>query len=297
MIVGLSPGSALRYCRRMRELVARVDAVLGGFLEERRGVVASLDERAVPLADEVKRLLDAGGKRIRPAFAIRGYVAAGGPEPAGDDAPILRIAAAFELLHTMAIVHDDLIEGAKERRGVPATAVWFADRASDLGASGDPEELGRAMAVLVGDVAAVWADLLFLRSGFAPELLASALGEYHAVRERMAVGQVLDVGGVAGDPGVARLRGGAYTVEGPLLIGAILAGGSEAVRASLGRYGEALGEAFQLLDDLVDGDAGPQVTRGTIAELIARAKAALDPELLDAPSIRDLEGLADLVAS
>jgi geranylgeranyl diphosphate synthase, type I len=282
------------------DLRARVDAALAAFLDARRDQVERLDPAALPLVDEVRRLVDAGGKRIRPAFCYWGFRAAGGEDGGGPGEAIVRAAAALELLHTMALVHDDLIDGAKERRGVPSTAVWFSGRASELGAPGDPEEFGVSTAILVGDVSAVWADGLLLTSGFAPDVLVQALGVYDDMREQMAVGQYLDVGGAASDPEVARraasLKGGSYTVEGPLLIGVALAGGSEEVMEGLSRFGRPLGEAFQLRDDLEDGEAAAGVTRETVNGLVAEAKASLVPDLLVAESIRALADLADKVA-
>ena len=282
------------------DLRGRVDAALAAFLDERRGRVERLDRGALPLVDEVRRLVDAGGKRIRPAFCYWGFRAAGGGDDAATGDAIVRAAAALELLHTMAIVHDDLIDGAKERRGVPSTAAWFSDRAAELGASGAPRDFGASMAILVGDVSAVWADGLLLASGFAPASLVPALVVYHDMREEMAVGQSLDVGGAAGDPEVARraaaLKGGSYTVEGPLRIGAALAGGSPAVMESLSRFGRPLGEAFQLRDDLDDGEATPGVTAGTVNALVVEARGALDPAVLAAESIQELGRLADKVA-
>ena len=250
-----------------RDLRSRIDDALAAFLDARRDRVERLDPGALRLVEEVRRLVDAGGKRIRPAFCYWGFRAAGGRDDTETGEAIVRAAAALELLHTMAIVHDDLIDGAKERRSVPSTAVWFSEGASELGAPGDPRDFGDAMAILVGDVSAVWADGLLLRSGFSAEALVPALVVYHDMREQMAVGQSLDVGGAAGDPEVARraaaLKGGSYTVEGPLRIGVALAGASTDVGECLSRYGRPLGEAFQLRDDLEDGDAaaGSRETR------------------------------------
>jgi geranylgeranyl diphosphate synthase, type I len=247
--------------------------------------------------------VEAGGKRIRPVFCYWGFRAAGGEDEGEAGEAIVGAAAALELLHTMALVHDDLIDGAKERRGVAATAVWFSERADELGARGEREGFGQAMSVLVGDLAAVFADRMLLESGFPPEALARALALYHPMREDMAIGQYLGlsrVGGAAARPEFARrvaaLRGGGYTVEGPLLIGAALAGGSSDVRECLSRFGRPLGEAFQLRDDLEDGEAAADVTVGTVNGLVAEAKTALDPDLLTAGSIPALRRLADLVS-
>ena len=283
-----------------RDLRERVDAALAAFLDARRERVERLDRGALPLVDEVRRLVDAGGKRIRPAFCYWGFRAAGGQDEGETGEAIVQAAAALELLHTMALVHDDLIDGAKERRGVPSTAAWFSERAAELGAPGDPRDFGASMAILVGDVSAVWADGMLLASGFSPAALVPALVVYHDMREEMAVGQSLDVGGAAVDPEVARraaaLKGGTYTVEGPLRIGAALAGGSPAVGESLSRFGRPLGEAFQLRDDLDDDEATAGVTAGTVNALVDEAKVALDPAILTAESIQALGRLADTVA-
>jgi geranylgeranyl diphosphate synthase type I len=180
------------------DLRSRIDVALATFLDARRDRVERLDPGALMLVDEVRRLVDAGGKRIRPVFCYWGFRAAGGRDDENTGEAIVRAAAALELLHTMAIVHDDLIDGAKERRGVPSTAVWFSERVSELGAPGDPRAFGDSMAILTGDVSAVWADGLLLASGFPPAALVPALVVYHDMREQMAVGQSLDVGGAAG---------------------------------------------------------------------------------------------------
>jgi geranylgeranyl diphosphate synthase, type I len=285
------------------ELPARVDSALMVFLDEQLVRVEQVDPRARPLAEEIGRLLEAGGKRLRPVFCYWGFRAAGGADHGAPGEPIVRAAAALELLHTMALVHDDLIDGAKERRGVPSTVPWFAERADRLGARRESQAFGRAMSVLVGDLAAVLADRLLLQSGFAPDALVRALAIYHPMREDTAIGQYLGLSGAEGStagPEAARraaaLRGGTYTVEGPLLIGAALAGGSPAVRDGLSRFGRPLGEAFQLRDDLQDGDADPGVSRDTVNQLVAEAKASLDPDVLAPEAFPVLRRLADRVA-
>ncbi|HET9672842.1 MAG TPA: polyprenyl synthetase family protein, partial [Actinomycetota bacterium] len=270
---------------------------------ERRRSVSAADPSAVPLVDEIRRLLEAGGKRIRPAFCSWGYRAAGGVDDGTPSAPIVRAAASLELLHTMAIVHDDLLDGAKERRGAPSTPVWFAEHAEELGLQGDPADVGERTAVLVGDLAAVLADRMLAESGFPPQRVVDALAVSHAIRERMAAGEWLDVAVVAGDsgdPGAARraasLKGGSYTVEGPLLIGAALAGAPAAVRNALRAFGRPLGEAFQLRDDLDDGEAPPGVRPDTVRALVAQATAALDRTVLDPGAADALATLARRIA-
>jgi len=251
-------------------LGARVDEVLRIFLAERRGEMVALDPSAAGAVDEIARLLDAGGKRLRPILCYWGYRAGGG----SDGIEICRAASALELLHTMALVHDDLIDAAAERRGVETTPVRLARVAGS--AAG-----GRAGAQLVGDLAAVLADRLLLESGFPPEALARALDHYHRMRMAMAAGQWLELFG--SPPADARstmhnatLRGGAYTAEGPLAIGAALAGASGEVAETLARFAEPLGQAFQLRDDLEDGESAG-VTASDVDALVEHALRALAP--------------------
>jgi len=271
----------------------RIDDVLRAFLTARRQELEWIDARATAPIVEVIKLFEAGGKRIRPAFCYWGYRAAGGP----DGEPILRAAAALELLHTMALIHDDVIDGAAARRGRP-TAQRRQTKAAARRGDPEPERVGTGVAILAGDLAAVLADQLLLDAGFPPERLAAGLEHYHRMRTEMAAGAYLAITGAEADARrLAFLKGGSYTVEGPLVIGAVLAGGSLQVVARLERYGEPLGEAFQLLDDLRDGDASATVSPNDARKLIAEAKDALDPDVLHPDAVAALAGLADLVAT
>ena len=89
----------------------------------------------------------------------------------------------------------------------------------------------------------------------------------------------------------------AYTVEGPLVVGAALAGGADDAIASLRAYGAPLGEAFQLLDDLRDGDAEPGATPEDALALVEVATQALDRRALDPRAVEALAALAELVGA
>jgi geranylgeranyl diphosphate synthase type I len=269
----------------------RVDAVLHAFLDARRAEAVRIDPRAGEPYDEIAALLRAGGKRIRPAFCYWGFRAAGGP----DGGPIVRAAAALELLHTMALIHDDVMDLGRTRRGVPALQVRGTEAASARGHA-DPERHGAAVAILVGDLAAVLADDLMLTSGFAPDRLAAALARYHRMRSETAAGQYLDL--VHADVDVRRLaalKGGVYTVAGPLGIGAALADAEPMIDAALLAYGAPLGEAFQLRDDLRDGEAAEGIDDDVVRALVTSARDALTDASIDPDAVAALRGLADLV--
>jgi len=277
------------------DLRDRVDAALAVFLASVDMELRATDPATTPMIAEIRRLLSAGGKRLRPAFCYWGYRATGAP----DGEPIVRAAAALELLHTMALVHDDLMDEATSRRGV--ASVHAALETSLPGADLPSRRRAAASAaIIVGDLAAVLADRMFLEAGFDPGVTIDALRSYHRMRTAMAAGQFLDVAGVAGgDEAAARraaaLKGGVYTVEGPLAVGAALAGASTPEREALARFGAPLGEAFQLRDDLIDGEGAHGATSASVNALVDEARAALDPAVLDPEAIGALRALADMM--
>lgn len=262
----------------------RVDAVVLSYLGRTEAELGSIHPAAAVLGSELRRLVEAGGKRLRPLLCYLGYRAAGEP----DGPEIIRAAAALELFHTFAIVHDDVMDEDEERRGVPSTPARFIRELEASAPPGEVVRLGRAVAVLVGDVAAVLSERLLLASGFPPGRLGVALARFDDMRLRTAAGQFLDLGGAgARDEILARriaaLKTGAYTVEGPLQIGAALAGAPPALEAALARFAEPLGEAFQVRDDVIDhGEGGiPGASARRVEELVSEALQALDSPMLD----------------
>jgi geranylgeranyl diphosphate synthase type I len=274
----------------LEEIRSRVDEVLDAFLLAQKDEVMGLAPEAGIMVDELLRLVRAGGKRIRPAFCYWGFEAAGGV----DGPPIVRVAAALELFHTFALIHDDVMDESDTRRGVPTTEVRFA-RAR----TGHPDapRYGRSVAVLAGDLAAVLADTLLLDSGFPPERLLPALGRYARMRIEVAAGQLLDIseraGAASGDARVAWLKTGAYTVEGPLHLGALLAGSTPDLLAVLSRYASPLGRAFQLRDDVLDlGDRAAGATPAAVNALIEEAGAAIEDAAIPPEPLHALRSLA-----
>ena len=278
---------------------ARVDAVLGSELERCAIELGRIDPAASTLVEEISRLVFAGGKRLRPAFCVWGYRSVPGADAGGADEAIVRAAAALELLHTMALIHDDLMDGATERRGAASSAPSLSRLAAERGFPVEASRFGQAAAVLAGDLAAVLADRLLLTSGFEADAIVRALAPYHEMRLDMAAGQLLDVAGLASEPGrvrhAARRKGGSYTVEGPLLVGAALAGDRPDVRDALRAYGGPLGEAFQLRDDLHDRDGAHGATSHDVNALVRHARESLRDAPIDPEAAAVLDELASSV--
>jgi geranylgeranyl diphosphate synthase type I len=291
------------------ELRARFDAELAAFLERQdpdwpdgapRGVFTTLH-----------RFVLAGGKRLRPLFCYWGWRSAGG----ADGAPIIAAAAALELFHAFALIHDDIMDGSDRRRGEPSVHRLFADLHTRSSWRGDPASYGRNTALLCGDLCAAWADQMFHECGLSAEQVHQGYGVFAIMRTEVIAGQYLDLVSGVGDGSVAsaltviRMKAARYTVTRPLQIGAALAGAGEESLAALAAFGDPLGDAFQLRDDVLGVFGDPAVTgksilddlregKPTVMMALARGSADRDQqrrlkELFGNPDL-DPEGAAEL---
>ena len=285
--------------RRIADRVtARLDEVLTPELERWAALDPDLRQ---PMA-EIQRLVLSGGKRLRPAFCHWGYVAAGG-DP--NDQIVADAGAAFELMHAFALFHDDVMDDAASRRGEPTTHVVFAERHRSGGWSGESRRFGEGVAILIGDLAFVYADRLL--AGTNP----TAWEIWNELRIELNVGQVLDIlGSVRGVRDVAqaericRYKSGKYTIERPLHLGAALVSPERfaALATPLSAYGLPLGDAFQMRDDVMGafGDVadtgkpvGGDLREGKPTPLLARAIAAATPAQGDVLGLVGRPGLSD----
>ncbi|MCA2211631.1 polyprenyl synthetase family protein [Jidongwangia harbinensis] len=247
------------YVRPVRQdILAEVERELRDFLAAERKRWTAVDARAGTLLDAVTDLIEAGGKRIRPAFCVTGYLAAGGDPDRAER--VVAAAAAMELLHACALIHDDVMDEADRRRGAPTVHVRHARRHQENGWRGEAHRFGESVAILAGDLALIYSDRFMARAAGDAALWAE-------LRAELIVGQFMDVQAAA-DPTadeqlcrwIAVTKSGRYTIERPLVMGAGLAGRTD-LTAAFGRYGAAVGEAFQLRDDLIDAfGAGPDAT-------------------------------------
>ncbi len=252
------------------DLRGRIDAVLLEALRGARADLAARSARSADLADELDRLVAAGGRRVRPTLCVLGSVAAGGPVE-----EVLPAAAGLELFHTFALVHDDVMDDEDERRGVVSTHRRFAK----VDPGGDA--FGRSAAILIGDLAFALGTDLVLSTPLEPARVLAAARRIRAMAVATAAGQYLDIRGEAG-PVVAALKTGAYTAEAPLAIGADLADGTPELHEALGAFARPFGLAFQLLDDAADAHPGPPPASASAeaARSLDEAEAALaDPAI------------------
>jgi geranylgeranyl diphosphate synthase type I len=245
------------------DLGARVRKALEAFLDRQATALDAIADDLGPVADALTEFLLDGGKRLRPAFCYWGWRGAGGADT--DD--VVTAAAALELLHACALIHDDVMDGADMRRGKPAMHRRFASLHRGEQWLGDAETFGRNAAILLGDLCLIWADQMLNTSGLAPDVIARASGTYDEMRGEVMAGQYLDLleqvrGGrdVGRALRVARFKSAKYTVERPLHLGGVLACAAGPVLDAYTAYGIPLGEAFQLRDDVLGVFGNPAQT-------------------------------------
>jgi geranylgeranyl diphosphate synthase type I len=285
------------------DVAQRVTDELLGFIDNERDV---LEPEAHPLLDELEALISAGGKRLRPRFCYWGHRAGGG----SDSSEIVRACAALELLHTFALVHDDVMDRSSSRRRRATTFRALAQLAAGVPHRGDPERFGISAAILTGILGFVLADRLFHRTGFTHEVTARATDRYDRMRMRAVGGQYLDL--VAAHRGeadeatarrIGALKSGGYSVADPLAIGALLATDDPGVVDTLEGYGQPLGEAFQIRDDVLGVFGDPETTgkdrdgdlrEGKQTVLLAKARSLATPAQRGA--LDELVGLPGLTA-
>ena len=245
-----------------------MEATLAEFLTLQVGSLELVDPALGSFARTTRDLVLGGGKRLRPTFAYWGWRGVVGmDEPVESVLPAI---SALELMHTFALVHDDVMDGSATRRGAPTAHRIFAAEHTGAGRMGDADHFGSSSAILVGDLCLIWADQLLARTPVSTATMFAVRACYDRMRIEAVAGQYLDVLGEAQPDAwsverallVARHKTASYTVQRPLQFGMTLARPDDHadVDEAYSRYGAAVGEAFQLRDDLLGVYGDPAVT-------------------------------------
>ncbi len=185
-----------------------------------------------------------GGKKIRGILIYLGYKLAGGEEKSD----IYDISSAYEIFHTSILAHDDIIDQSPVRRGIPS--LYKALGGGHHGISG---------AICLGDLGFFLSTKIISESDFPSEVKIKALEHFSKTVMDTALGEILDVElpFIKGERKekdvilIMSLKTAKYTVSAPLQLGAILAGADEHLIRVLKEFGENLGIAFQIQDDIL----------------------------------------------
>jgi len=234
-----------------------LDLILSEFLNETKKTNIKLLPFALGLLNSTR-----GGKRIRGVLLKLGFeIASGSPNLRND---VLRVASALEILHTAFLIHDDIMDKSEERRGQPSLY----------------KLLGIPQAINVGDIGLYLPIKLISEANFLGEVKIKAINFLSEMVINTGFGQILDVEEDKSEIEFIRLyKTAKYTVAGPLQMGAILAGMDPTSPEFRGikEFGEKLGIAFQIQDDILDKEiADIETAKKEALKYTAEAKEMID---------------------
>ncbi|MEM3062926.1 MAG: polyprenyl synthetase family protein [Nitrososphaerota archaeon] len=222
------------------------------------------DLGTVPI-ELVKKLssLTSRGKMIRAALIRIGFELAGG----SNLTEIIKVAASYEILHTFLLIHDDIIDKANLRRGLPTIHYQFSKYHKEQQLRGNSLDYGEAVAITVGDIANFFSFGLFLESNFPDQYKIGAVEFLTKTLIETGWGQILDIDLALRTKRdeedvfkIYELKTASYSLVAPLVIGAILAGADRKIQENLANFARPLGIAFQIKDDILGTFGGEEIT-------------------------------------
>ncbi|MDP8012351.1 MAG: polyprenyl synthetase family protein [Thermoplasmata archaeon] len=225
------------------EYPKKVEQELKIFFEKKKK--EAFDEKVKEIIEIIEEYTLRGGKRLRPVLMIVGYKLFGGK----DENEIIKASASIELIQSYLLIHDDIIDESDLRRGKPTLHKIYEKKYED-------KKFGENMAIIAGDLASVYAQEILDQTNFPIERKYRALIKMAEIVEETGYGQVLDVTSSHrknfGEEELLLLhtyKTAKYTLEGPLIMGAILAGHDDF--SMISEYSIPVGVAFQLQDDIL----------------------------------------------
>lgn len=297
---------------------AQVEAAAVGFYDDVRLEV--VDSSYAPFLGAVS-----GGKRFRALCAAVGAaVAHSVRRPTSTATELLTWAASSESVQALmtslefyqasALVHDDLLDDADTRRGLPAAHVFFADEHARESLWGDRSEYGRDGAVLLGDLllSAAEANLARALPFCGPKRAGALLNRFALMTGEVAVGQWADTslsyhplnGSRVGDKSVKQAievvsrKSGRYSILHPAVLGSLVAGGGKRIEHALEAVLEPTGIAFQLRDDALGAFGEPGETGKPVgSDIEERKRTVLLAITLSRAPHAQAERLEELYAS
>lgn len=233
--------------RVQKQLEPRLYAVL----EEAESRASGYGSEVGHMVAEVRQLCERGGKRLRPALCVTGGLCA---DPQIELRPLISAGVSLELLQAYFLIHDDWMDQDVERRGGPTAHVSLSRRFRS-------EEKGAAAAILAGDYAMSLAQAQLAAVSVPPARVRQAFATFANMQLAAVMGQQLDMMAKTKNPELTyELKTASYTVTGPLVLGAQLAGAKKTTLDALTAFGLPAGVGFQLRDDLIGVFGNPERT-------------------------------------
>ena len=233
--------------------------------------------------DHMEDIVLSGGKRLRAALMYYSYLGAGGENR--DE--ILRATVSVELIHAFLLVHDDIIDRDNLRHGVATLHARYSDKAKKFFPDKDATHFGNSIALILGDMLYAFGNDVIFRADFPRENVFRALSCLQRIVTHTVTGQARDIyieyQGKATEEEILSMyenKTARYSIEGPLHLGWLLAGGDEEVLKLYSEFAIPVGIAYQIQDDIlgVFGDeqaigkpVGSDIAEGKYTLLVAKA--------------------------
>ncbi len=266
----------------LREVKAQVDGVMQDHLNDVVEEIIQKDPVMGDVMKHVKKTILAGGKRLRPAMVLKGYQAAGGD----DMQNILQVAAGVEYVHAFLLMHDDIMDHDDVRHGIPTLHAHLRDMGPEIfGAKRKHShytDFGTSTAIIFGDYLFALGNEMIYTAHFSAERIVAAMCKLQKITQETGLGQFQDIAMEHMDDvrrkqilGMYESKTARYTFEGPLHIGAILAGADDDFLDELSAISVPLGIAFQIQDDILGIYGDQQKTGKSVGSDITSGKTTL----------------------
>jgi len=258
---------------KLADFKNKIDPLIKKYLEDKIEKYQKIFPESILLIDQVKDLTLRGGDRIRPALFYYGFKLIKDPNTL-EKKELLRLSTAFETFHSFALIHDDIIDNGILRRGKKTVNKYFDDYFGS--------NLGDRLAILSGDMAEIFCQEIFQSRMFGNNF-AQALAIFIQMKEETIIGEYMDTvypllkkfPDVHKIKKVLCFKSAYYSVQKPLVIGALLAGANESQTKMLSLIGEDLGLAFQIRDDILGIFGKQELTGKSVLSDIIEGKRTL----------------------
>jgi geranylgeranyl diphosphate synthase type I len=269
---------------RLADLKNRADEELKLFFDNKIKQIKDQEkpEELLEMTENLRDFTLRSGKRIRPILFYCGYVIAGGK----DKEKILKAAISIEFIHSFLLIHDDIIDQDNFRRGGLSMHHSYRKKYKNK----DSKHFGISMAIIVGDISYGFGYEILSELDFSSDLKMKAINKMNQIVLNTVAGEAMDVV-LSANPNfddskiieMQKYKTAKYTIEGPLHLGAVLAGADDEFLGSISKFAIPLGVAFQIQDDIIGifGDekkigkpVGSDIKEGKKTLLISKAMKA-----------------------
>lgn len=239
----------------LKEYKSRIDTALSKFFDEKIKEAGNIDKSAIEVMQNLKEFNLRGGKRIRPTLMIHAYKCFSEP----DEKDIIYASLAVELMEGFLLIHDDITDQDDLRRGGPTFHKIYEKKYNFLKRT-SPARFGENIAIVAADMQNSLANEIITSSNFSAEILNKIVKKYHEVALKTEYGWLLETMVYAKQASevteqeimkVNEFKTAGYTIEGPLHMGATLAGVDQKELNLLTDFAVPLGIAFQIQDDIL----------------------------------------------